>query len=246
MRSARPSRRSGIGLFAIHVALAIVSAAGGAHAAPVEPVRRLDIYVQPYYEAAKSPGGAPTVAVHKAVDALLASNRREDVERARDEIARNNAMVTPMTLMVLAIRLYDVGLRDDSVFWFYAAKDRYFTLSEVADVKSPGLAQVEEAVGSFARLAGPHVNGYAFCDVAKQQALAAKAMQWTIENPYRALSLPQVPAKPGDRGENLRNANEKLRGNVAKERDYLAQAANRDRLAQSRKANGIDAKYCWR
>ena len=30
-----------------------------------------------------------------------------------------------MTMMVLAIRLYDVGLRDDAVFWFYAAKDRY-------------------------------------------------------------------------------------------------------------------------
>ena len=36
--------------------------------------------------------------------------------------------------MVLAIRFYDVGLRDDAVFWFYAAKDRYLTLDEVVDV----------------------------------------------------------------------------------------------------------------
>ena len=31
-------------------------------------------------------------------------------------------VVTPMTMMVLAIRLYDVGLRDDAVFWFYASR----------------------------------------------------------------------------------------------------------------------------
>jgi hypothetical protein len=39
-------------------------------------------------------------------------------------------VVTPMTMMVLAIRLYDVGLRDDAVFWFYASKDRFQTLTE--------------------------------------------------------------------------------------------------------------------
>jgi len=36
-------------------------------------------------------------------------------------VARPEA-VTPMTMMVLAIRLYDVGLRDDAVFWFYASR----------------------------------------------------------------------------------------------------------------------------
>ena len=45
-----------------------------------------------------------------------------------------------MTMMVLSIRLYDVGLRDDAVFWFYVAKDRYIVLSEVLNVKAPQLA----------------------------------------------------------------------------------------------------------
>jgi hypothetical protein len=66
----------------------------------------------------EGPDGTPSVAVGKTYDTLLASNRRDDIVRARDEINRNNSLVTPMTLMVLAIRLYDVGLRDDSVFWF--------------------------------------------------------------------------------------------------------------------------------
>ena len=88
-----------------------------------------------------------------------------------------------MTLMVLAIRLYDVGLRDDAVFWFYAAKNRYFTLAGVADVRTPQLAQVEDAVRNFAVLAGPVINGYAFCDVANQQKQQAKALQWVTDHP---------------------------------------------------------------
>jgi hypothetical protein len=112
-------------------ALAVFAATTAVHAA--DPVKRIDIYVQPYYEAARD-GGPPRVAVASAYNALLASPARADVAKARDEMARDNALLTPMTLMALAIRLYDVGLRDDSVFWFYAAKNRYATLAGVADM----------------------------------------------------------------------------------------------------------------
>jgi len=88
-----------------------------------EPVRQIGIYVQPYYEAAREPGGTPRVAVGRSFDGL-ASNSHEDIVAIRDSIIRDPKRLTPMTMMVLAIRLYDVGLRDDSVFWFYAAKDR--------------------------------------------------------------------------------------------------------------------------
>ena len=47
----------------------------------------------------------------------LASNKRSDILAARDRILADPKVVTPMTMMVLAIRLYDVGLRDDAVFW---------------------------------------------------------------------------------------------------------------------------------
>lgn len=211
-----------------------------------EPVRHIGIYVTPYYEAARDAGGTPKVTVAKAFDALLASNRREDVARARDGIAKDNALLTPMTLMVLAIRLYDVGLRDDAVFWFYAAKNRYFTLEGVADVRSPQLTQVEDAVRSFATLAGPAINGYAFCDVANQQRIAARALQWTIDNPYKALFLPQVPPRPGDRAQNLDKAIAAMRANVAKERDWLAKPENVAQLKQQRKDNGADRRYCWK
>lgn len=211
-----------------------------------EPVKHVGIYVTPYYEAAREPGGTPSISVAKTYDARLASNRAEDLRRVRDDIAANNAMLTPMTLMVLAIRLYDVGLRDDAVFWFYAAKNRYFTLEGVADVRAPQLAQVEDAVRNFAALAGPVINGYAFCDVANQQRIAARALQWTIDNPYKALFLPQVPARPGDRAQNLQKTLAGLKANVAKEREYLAKPENVARFKQQRRDNAADQRFCWK
>lgn len=225
-------------------ALAAGMAVGpGARAA--EPVRHVGIYVTPYYESAAEPGGTPKIAVAKAYDARLASNRADEIARVRDDIARDNALLTPMTLMVLAIRLYDAGLRDDSVFWFYAAKNRYVTLDGVADVRTPQLAQVEDAVRNFAVLAGPVINGYAFCDVANQQKQAARALHWTIDNPYRAVFLPQVPARPGDRAQNLARAIEGLRENVAREREYLSKPENVATLKAQRRDNGADARFCW-
>ena len=226
--------------------LLVVASIVASAAALAAPIKRVDIYVTPYYEAAQGPGGTPKVAVGKTYDTLLASNNREDIVRARDEINRNNSLVTPMTLMVLAIRLYDVGLRDDAVFWFYVAKDRFVTLAGVSDIKSRELAQVEDAVKNFAILAGPIVNGYAFCDIAKQQELRAKALKWVVDNPYKAMFLPQVPARPGDREQNLRKAVADITQAAAKEREYLAKPANVADLKAKRKQNDADAMYCWK
>jgi hypothetical protein len=211
-----------------------------------EPVRTIDVYVHPYYDSAAGAAAKRRVVVAGAYDALLASDEAADVARARDGIALDNELVTPMTLMVLAIRLYDVGLRDDAVFWFYVAKDRYATLAEVAEVEAPALAQVADAVRNFAVLAGPHINGYAFCDVAKQQATRARALRWVARNPYKALWLPQIPARPGDRVENLERALAKLRAGAADEARQLADAQVRERLQQARALNEADARYCWK
>lgn len=247
MNPCRPQPKTVPGVIVRSTCMMLASVFAVGHAQAADAVKRVAIYVTPYYESARDPGGAPRVAIgSKELDALLASPRVEDIARARDLIARNNGMLTPMTLMVLAIRLYDVGLRDDAVFWFYAAKNRYATLAGVADVRAPQLAQVEDAVRNFATLAGPVINGYAFCDVGNQQKIAASALQWVIDNRYGALFLPQVPAQPGDRSKNLDRALAELKANVAKERAYLGQPANVAQLQRQRRENGTDQKYCWK
>jgi hypothetical protein len=50
---------------------------------------------------------------------------------------------------------------------------RTVVLSEVLDMQQSGLAQAEDAVRNFATLAGPVINGYAFCDLTKQEGRAS-------------------------------------------------------------------------
>ena len=215
-------------------------------ATAAEPVRQIGIYVQPFYEAARTPTGRPRVAVGSQYNDLLSSNRREDILAARDLIVAKPALVTPMSMMVLAIRLYDVGLRDDAVFWFYVAKDRYIVLSEVLNVKTPQLAQADDAVRNFATLAGPVINGYAFCDLAKQKAAHAKALEWVEANPYQVMFRPDVPALPGDRGANLKRALANAKERAAKESAYFDDPKTREDFYATRKRNEADVKFCWK
>ena len=220
--------------------------AGSLPAVAAEPVRHIGVYVQPFYEAAHTPGERPRVAVGNQYNNLLSSNRREDILAARDLIIAKPALVTPMTMMVLAIRLYDVGLRDDAVFWFYVAKDRYIVLSEVLNVKTPQLAQADDAIRNFAALAGPVINGYAFCDLAKQKAAHAKAVDWVEANPYEVIFRPDVPALPGDRAANAKRAIANAKERAAKESTYFDDPKTREDYYAARKRNEADAKFCWK
>jgi hypothetical protein len=211
-----------------------------------EPVRQIGIYVQPFFEAAQTPGERPHVAVGGQYNALLSSDRRDDILAARDLIVDKPALVTPMTMMVLAIRLYDVGLRDDAVFWFYVAKDRYIVLSDVLNVKTPQLAQADDAVRNFVTLAGPAINGYAFCDLAKQKAAHAKAIEWVEANPYQVMFRPDVLALPGDRAANLKRAIANAKERAAKESAYFDDQKTREDYYATRKRNEADVRYCWK
>ncbi len=210
-----------------------------------EPVRQVGIYVQPFYAAARTPGGTPRVAVGKQFDALLSSSRQKDILAARDLIVAEPQVITPMTMMVLAIRLYDVGLRDDAVFWFYVAKERYLVMADVVDTRTQAFAQVNDAVRNFATLAGPFINSYAFCDLAKQQETLNKAVVWVEANPYQVMFMERIPALPGDRNENHKRAIANAKERAAKARAHLTDAKNRDAFYATRKANDVDAKFCW-
>jgi hypothetical protein len=211
-----------------------------------EPVRRISVYVQPFYDASHAPGERPQVSVGQQYNELLSSNRPENILAVRDLIVAKPGVVTPMVMMVLAIRFYDVGLRDDAVFWFYVAKERYIVMSEVLDVNSPALAQADDAVSSFATLAGPVINGYAFCDLARQKELHAKAVEWVAANPYEVMFMARAPGLPGDRAENARRALANAKERAVKESAYFDDAKVREAYYATRKRNEADVKFCWK
>jgi len=226
--------------------LALAAAMLSSLAQAAEPVKTIGVYIEPFYRASAAPSEPRHVAVGKRYDALLASEKREDILAVRDFIKAEPKVVTPMAMMALATRLYEVGERDEAVFWFYAAKDRMLILMEVAPPNSPQIAQAADAVGAFSRLAGPVINGYAFCDLKNQQAIRAAALDWVAANPYEVMFMAQVNARSGDRAALAAAGLKIARDNAAKERGYFEDPANRDKFYAARKQNEADAKYCWR
>jgi hypothetical protein len=106
-------------------------------------------------------------------------------------------LITPMTMMVLVVRLYDIGLPDDTRNTATGAgrRGRY----------ERGGAR-RGRVRAFTTLAGPVINGYAFCDPPKQVQINDKAIDGVESHPYQAMFIARLPALPGDRQENPKRA----------------------------------------
>lgn len=211
-----------------------------------DQVRQIGVFVKPYYEAGRNFSEAPKVAVDPAWDKLLMSGDRATIAKVRDAIAASPDQVKPTTLMVLAIRLYDVGLRDDAVSWFYVARDRYATMDAVLDMRSLVLAGTAQAMDAFVAAVGPAINGYAFCDVARQQAHEADAVKWVAAHPYRLLESTDLPTRDDDRNAALGRALEDMRQEGVHQQQFLANPANLAEMKALRAHNDADARFCWK
>lgn len=215
----------------------------GSAAANDGKVRSVDIYVTPYYSA--NAGKAEFVKVYDKIDDLLKSGKVEDFKKAEKIVQDAPQMVSPITLFVLSARAYDLGLRDDAVFWFYVAKNRAILLRGVIDMEGEKFTDVVAAIGAFMKLVGDVVNPYAFCDIKKQQDIADKALEWTKKNAYEAMFSPEFSSPHEDRKAALAKGIEKLESRNKKEKDYFL---DKDKLAKfkaMRKQNGTDEKFCF-
>jgi len=73
-------------------------------------------------------------------------------------------------MYVAAIRLYDLGFRKESIYWFYSAQYRGRLLATLIDQEKmgnmgdPGF-ELFHAQNAFQQLVGPYINGYAFGDI---------------------------------------------------------------------------------
>ena len=209
-------------------------------------VRSIPVKVAPYYEFSEHREQKPRVATASGFDRQLASLAREDIVAVRDAIRREPAGVSPITMMVLAIRLYDVGLRDDAVFWFHAARDRMATAMAVLDESYKEIVRVEATTSAFALRAGATINGYALCDTSRHVRLRREALDWVAANPYASIFAETIPAKPGERRANLERRLQELRAEAEQEAAALVRPEGMAKLAQSRRETQAEEKYCWK
>ena len=226
---------------------ALLGASTWALCAPLAaPVRQLAIFLPPVYQAGLSFGAPPTVAVDPAWDAALASTDPAVIRKVRDAIAAHPELVKPETMMVLAIRLYDVGLRDDGVFWYYVGRDRFLTMEAVLDMRSIRLARQAETMASFVSTLAEPFDGYAFCDVDRHQQAEDRAIAWVAAHPYKVLGYADLPAQSEDRNAALADAVKKLREISARGAALSAQPEMRAQLAAARAESQADTRYCWK
>ena len=222
------------------------AAASSASAPVAKRVYQLSVDLRPYYLGGLGIGLPAQVAVDPDYDALLSSGRSSDIRRAAAGIEAKPELVKPQTMIALALRLYDVGLRDDAVFWYYAARDRFLTMEAVLDMRSLRLTRVAEAVDSFIEALGAPMDGYAMCDVARHQEREDRAIAWVAAHPYKVLGYGDLPAQSEDRNAALANAVGKLREMSAHNQALLAKPEVQAQLADARRKMQADTRFCWK
>ena len=209
-------------------------------------VRSVPVKVAPFYAASEHRADPPRVATNSGFDRLLSSTRREDVAKVHHAVMAEPDAVSPITLMVLAIRLYDVGMRDEAVVWYYAARERMATALAVLDPSYPEIARAGAATRAFALRAGPTINGYALCDGERYARQRREALDWVEKHPYTMIFVEAVPAKPGDRRALLAAKLRDLRAETEEDIAVLGRPEEIAKRSAARRADGAHEKYCWK
>lgn len=203
-----------------------------------EKVTSVDIYSK-YYSA--QGGKVDYVRVYNKIDALLMSNKKADYEKAAQIVQADPAMVTPMTMAVLSARAYDMNLRNESVFWYYASTFRLMMLDDVLDISKMQMSEYSQ----LTILLGQFVMPYAMCNFDKQRKIQNQALEWTKATPYQALLLPQLKSKQADRKKAVQEAEHNLDKWVKEQQAYIDDPKTRQELRQKRKELKTDERFCW-
>jgi hypothetical protein len=138
--------------------------AGSGRAQATKDAGRIEIYVTPYYNCA-----GPRINIGQYSEGLSAKSDAKFVATI-SRMKQNWANLSFIELYVGAIRLYDMGYRNEATYWFYSAQYRGRVFATLLDERKKGSIgdtgfELSQAQNAFQQLAGPYLNGYAFGDI---------------------------------------------------------------------------------
>jgi hypothetical protein len=206
-------------------------------ATAMDDASHVDVYVTPYYNSS-----GPAVHVGQ-YSAGLASKNDATFVATIHAMKKHWANLRFYELYVAAIRLYDMGYRDESVYWFYTAQYRGRQFGMLADQQhlgemgSPGF-ELFHAQDAFFQLAGPYINGYAF---GHPDALLTVVRRVQSENHSVADLHALYPGVTFIPKSQWASQNASLNSGMDKLADVLT--TQKDAIAQQRAQNGADAKF---
>lgn len=155
----------------------------------------IDVYITPFYNSK-----GPTIDVGPFSSGLAAKNEPEFVATIAKMKKSWNTLNFPETY-VAAIRLYDLGFRKESIYWFYSAQYRGRLLASLIDrdkmgsIGAPGF-ELFQAQNAFQQLVGPYINGYAFGDIDELAPIIERVQREGKTVPDLTKIYPRVAFKP--------------------------------------------------
>jgi type IV secretory pathway TrbD component len=159
---------------------------------PESAVPRFIVTVEPHYESRTL-----RVNVGKFSQGLAS---REALQLRKSFTAMKNEWPSlgVEAMYVAAIRLYDLGQKDDATYWFYSAQHRARLVQAlaVAGQGGDGLAALAHACAEFDRQAGGFINGHAFGDPEKLAGILAKVRDENQSLPALRQAYPNLAFLP--------------------------------------------------
>src|ERR1043166_10015071 len=144
--------------------LVFVGCAGFAVGQTIKDPAHNEVYVTPYYNSK-----GPVIDVGPFSSGLAAKSEPEFVATI-SKMKQSWETLNFPEMYVAAIRLYDLGFRKESIYWFYSAQYRgrlFATLidqEKMGSIGDPGF-ELFQAQNAFQQLVGPYINGHAFGDI---------------------------------------------------------------------------------
>ncbi len=197
----------------------------------------IDAYVTPYYNSA---GPAVRVGTYSAG---LASNNQATVVATILQMKQHWNRLNFLELYVAAIRLYDLGYRDEATYWFYSGQYEGRLFALLADPKRLGNIgnrgfELYHAQDAFLQLVGPSINGYAFGDI---DALARTIRKVQSDN-HTVRDMPALyPGVAFIPKAQWQRANEKLNAGLGELASSLV--GSKADIARERAQNGTQARF---
>jgi hypothetical protein len=175
--------------------LVLIVCAGLAVGQTITDPAHIEVYVTPFYNSK-----GPSIDVGPFSRGLAAKNESEfvaTIEKMKESWDTLNFAET----YVAAIRLYDLGFRKESIYWFYSAQYRGRLFAGLIDRDKMGSIgdpefELFQAQNAFQQLVGPYINGYAFGDIDQLVPIIERVQKEGKTVPDLTKIYPRVTFKP--------------------------------------------------
>lgn len=197
-----------------------------------------DFYVAPFYNSK-----GPSIKIGK-FSKELASADKQSIKITVATMKQEMATLPAITMFVAAARLFDLGYRDEAMYWFYGAQYRarlFQALLEPSKIGGMGSTafELKSAHSAFRQTLGEYINGYAGCDQTKWLAVLSQIQAENANAPEFSKMYPSVKFIAFD-GWSAKNA--EISSGLTELSEYLK--AHWAELQAARKENEQDKEFC--